>query len=542
MWTYDGRRFVAPDFALGIAPAGNLYASVNDLCRFLQAIFDQGRLPDGQLLRPDTLSAMMTPQQDQNGRPQPFGIGFQVAELDGHRQIGHGGAVYGFSTQLAALPDKQLGVVAVASLDGSNGVVERMANYALRLMLASRAGAPLPNYERSEAVPPERAVLLEGQYESQGKRVELERNGQELMMRRGDYINRVRALGRQLVIDDVLDHGPTIVYESDGSLRIGDERFQRTGDPCPEAAPDKWQALIGEYGWDHNTLYILEDRGQLVALIEWFYHYPLTELSDNEFAFPDYGLYHGEKLLFRRDAQGRVEDVVAASVVFPRRAIGAEEGRTFRITPERPVEQLRAEAQASSPPAEAGQFREPELVELIGLDPTIKLDIRYASINNFMGAVVYPQPRAFMQRPAAEALVRAHQRLKQQGYGLLIHDAYRPWYVTKMFWDATPQNLKDFVANPALGSRHNRGCAVDLTLYDLQTGDVVPMVAGYDEFSARSFPHYPGGTSRQRWHRRLLRRAMEAEGFTVFEFEWWHFDYRDWKLYPILNSPLEKLP
>jgi D-alanyl-D-alanine dipeptidase len=237
-----------------------------------------------------------------------------------------------------------------------------------------------------------------------------------------------------------------------------------------------------------------------------------------------------------------VADVVAASVVFPRRAVGADEGQTFRITPQRPVEQLRAEAQAASPPRETGQFRTSALAELTELEPTIKLDIRYATTNNFMGTVFYPQPRALLQKPAAEALVRVHQQLRQQGYGLLIHDAYRPWYVTKMFWDATPQNLKNFVANPALGSRHNRGCAVDLTLFDQQTGQAVPMVAGYDEFSARSYPHYPGGTSRQRWHRRLLRRAMEAEGFDVFEFEWWHFDYRDWKLYPILNLPLERLP
>jgi D-alanyl-D-alanine dipeptidase len=152
--------------------------------------------------------------------------------------------------------------------------------------------------------------------------------------------------------------------------------------------------------------------------------------------------------------------------------------------------------------------------------------------------VFYDRPRAFLQRPAAEALVRAHRQLAAQGYGLLIHDAYRPWHVTKMFWDATPEESKLFVADPAKGSRHNRGCAVDLTLYKLAGGEPIVMPSGYDEFSPRAFPAYPGGTSRQRWHRELLRRAMEAEGFSVFEFEWWHFDYRDWRRYPILNMPL----
>jgi D-alanyl-D-alanine dipeptidase len=183
----------------------------------------------------------------------------------------------------------------------------------------------------------------------------------------------------------------------------------------------------------------------------------------------------------------------------------------------------------------------PDLKELTKLDPSIALDVRYATTNNFMGSVFYEAPRAFLQRPAAEALVRVHERLKERGMGLLIHDAYRPWHVTKMFWDATPENLKDFVADPSKGSRHNRGCAVDLTLCDLATGEPLQMVAGYDEFSARAFPEYPGGTSLQRWRRTLLRRSMEAEGFSVYEFEWWHFDYQDWKRYPILNVPFERL-
>jgi D-alanyl-D-alanine dipeptidase len=146
-----------------------------------------------------------------------------------------------------------------------------------------------------------------------------------------------------------------------------------------------------------------------------------------------------------------------------------------------------------------------------------------------------------MQKPAAEALVRAHRKLEKQGYGLLIHDAYRPWFVTKTFWDATPQQFHHFVADPQQGSRHNRGCAVDLTLYDRATGKAVAMVGGYDEFSDRSYPDYIGGTSQERWHRDLLRRTMESEGFNVYEAEWWHFDYRDWQHYPINNVPFEDL-
>jgi D-alanyl-D-alanine dipeptidase len=541
MWTYDGRRFPAPDFALGTLPAGNLYSSVNDLCRFLQVIFDQGQLPDGQLLRPETLRLMTTSPPDDNGQPQEFGIGFYLQRLDGHRKIGHGGAVYGFSTQLEALPDEQLGVIVVTSLDASNGVLERLADYALRLLLASRAGQALPSYETTTPVASERAEQIAGRYTTADAAIEFEPFGQELLLRRGSFELRVRENNGQMVVDDVLGYGPTIERDPDGSIRIGPEHFTRAAETCPESAPERWRDLIGEYGWDHNTLYILEDRGQLVALIEWFFYYPLEELGDDEFAFPDTGLYHGEKLRFQRDGQGQVRDVVAASVTFPRRNTGPASGETFRITPLRSIEQLRADAGAATPPRESDSRREPELVDVTQLDSTIKLDIRYATTNNFMGAVFYDQPRALLQRPAAESLVRVHKRLEAPGYGLLIHDAYRPWYVTKMFWDATPADLKDFVANPANGSRHNRGSAVDLTLYDRRTGEVVTMVAGYDEFSTRSYPRYPGGTSRQRWHRQLLRSVMEAEGFTVYEYEWWHFDYRDWQQYPIMNVTFEQL-
>jgi D-alanyl-D-alanine dipeptidase len=190
---------------------------------------------------------------------------------------------------------------------------------------------------------------------------------------------------------------------------------------------------------------------------------------------------------------------------------------------------------AQEPPKETGTFRKPDLVELIKLDRTIKLDIRYATSNNFLGRPVYKEARAFLQRPAAEALVRANNALRKNGYGLIIHDGYRPWSVTKIFWDATPQDKKQFVADPAQGSRHNRGCAVDLSLFDLKIGKEVVMPSGYDEMTERSHINYTGGTAEATRLRDMLRAAMEAEGFAVYEPEWWHYDYKDWKEYPILN-------
>jgi zinc D-Ala-D-Ala dipeptidase len=193
------------------------------------------------------------------------------------------------------------------------------------------------------------------------------------------------------------------------------------------------------------------------------------------------------------------------------------------------------------PPKETGSFRKPDLVELVTLDPTIKLDIRYATANNLANRPVYDEARAFLQRPAAEALVRAHRALRADGFGLLIFDGYRPWRVTKLFWDITPPEKREFVANPAEGSKHNRGCAVDLSMYDLRTGREVQMPSVYDEMSRRAYPDYREGPADARVRRDRLRRAMETEGFTVEPNEWWHFNYKDWKQYPILNIPFSEI-
>ncbi len=350
----------------------------------------------------------------------------------------------------------------------------------------------------------------------------------------------MRRLGADLVSDDWMGFGSKVTVAGD-ILIVGKdkEKYQRVEIPKPVPPPAKWDGLIGEYGPNHNVLFILEKDGVLHALIEWVFLYPLEEVSENIYKFPDFGLYHGDRLEFRRNKAGAVVAVDAASVLFKRRPL-PRAGETFQIPPTRPLAELLKAANAAKPTEEKSPLlRKAQLVDLTALDKSIKLDIRYASTNNFLGSPFYGAAKAFMQKPAAEALVRAHKKLEKQGYGLLIHDAYRPWFVTKTFWDATPTQFHHFVANPQQGSRHNRGCAVDLTLYDRKTGKAVAMVGGYDEFSDRSYPDYIGGTSLERWHRDLLRDTMESEGFNVYEAEWWHFDYRDWTHYPILNLAFE---
>ena len=312
--------------------------------------------------------------------------------------------------------------------------------------------------------------------------------------------------------------------------------------PKPLPAPARWRSLIGEYVLDKDTVIILESDGKLCALFKRTELAPMRELATDSFEFLASASHQGERVVFARDSQRRVTQVAIGAVPYKRKPLGPEEGANqLKVQPLRPVPLLIAEARKAEPPNETGDFLPTDLVEIRKLDPTIKLDIRYATTNNLFGTVFYSQARAFVQRAPAEALVRINRKLKVSGYGLLVHDGYRPWYVTKVFWEATPDDKKLFVADPSKGSRHNRGCAVDLSLYDLKTGKPVQMVSTYDETTDRAYPNYPGGTSLERWHRDLLRAAMESDGFTVYEAEWWHFDYKDWQKYRIGNVAFEQI-
>lgn len=280
------------------------------------------------------------------------------------------------------------------------------------------------------------------------------------------------------------------------SLNAGE--ITTAGKP-PDVSP-RLKRLVGEYKRNQETLLVLERDGHLLI------------------------------------REGDRERPYAKPAGFERQKTDA----IFRVVPQRPVAAIIEEVRNMPPPAEAGKQR-PVLVELITLEPTLKLDIRYATADNFLGTPVYAKGRAFMETSAAAAVVRAHRALGKLGYGLLIHDSYRPWWVTKLFWEATNEREHDFVANPAAGSKHNRGSAVDLTLFDLKTGRPIEMTGGYDEMSNRSYSNYPGGTSLQRWHRELLRQAMENEGFAVIEKEWWHFDFKGWEKFALENLSFDQI-
>jgi D-alanyl-D-alanine dipeptidase len=310
----------------------------------------------------------------------------------------------------------------------------------------------------------------------------------------------------------------------------------------PPDAPGDLKGLIGEYSSGDARVTVYEAGGQLHADGLGLRQVRLRRLSATTYAASDSATAAtATRVEFTLAKDQPATAVVVAGTRLPRRDIDREIEQSIQAAVKADPERLRRVALAAQPPSEPPPKRAADLVDLSTVDPTIKFDIRYATSNNFIGFPLYERSAAYLQRPAAEALGRVQRALAAKGYGLLIHDAYRPWFVTKMFWDATPEKQHVFVADPSEGSRHNRGCAVDLTLYDLKTGHVVEMPGRYDEMSPRSYADYVGGTSRERWLRDLLRSEMESQGFTVYPPEWWHFDYKDWKDYAIGTATFSEL-
>lgn len=178
------------------------------------------------------------------------------------------------------------------------------------------------------------------------------------------------------------------------------------------------------------------------------------------------------------------------------------------------------------------------MVELKKLDPTIAVELKYATPHNFMNEVMYPEDaRCFLLRETAERLLRVHRALASQGLGIKIFDGYRPLSIQKKMFARFPK--PGYVADPKKGSNHNRGAAVDVTLVDLATGLELAMPSQYDEFSERSHLNYTGGTPEESENRRILQEAMAREGFKPISMEWWHFDDPQSSQYAVLDLPIE---
>lgn len=529
-WTYDARALVEPTWATGVGPAVDLRCSAIDLAQFAR------HLLNGDLLPPSAWSAMTRGDRDDG---TGAGLGCFVANGALGRLVCHDGTVHGSSATLQLWPDAGIAVAVCCDIGNAGAFVDAIAERAARAIAAARRGeVPAPD-RFPQPVGAAAARQLAGSYRCGAYRVELREASGELFYD-PDVGMRTRlrvAADGMLVSDDLLSFGERRLQPlPDGRLFGHEEYYVRDDDP-PAPCPAELLPLLGEYGPDHAVLTVLEQRGRLAVLADQVVHDIPEPLGGDRYRFPP-GMYDGDDLRFERAADGRVVAAWLGAARLLRRPEPPAGG--WRLQPLRPIAELVQEASRLAPPSalQRGE-RAPELVVLAELEPSLRCDLRYATADNFVGAPVYPaSARACLQRPAAEALVRVQQALAARGLGLLVFDAYRPWSVTKVFWEATPPALREFVADPAQGSRHNRGCAVDLTLCDLATGRPLAMPSEFDEFTPRAAPDYAGGTSAQRWARDQLRAAMGREGFSVNPSEWWHFDHDDWRHYGVGNTPL----
>ena len=388
MWTYHGREFPAPTFELGHGPGRQPVLDRDRPGRSSCPSCSRAEGPGGPILKPETLEGDVDAAVRRGGRERRgFGLGFILAELDGHASVGHGGAIYGFATEFAALPDDKLGVVVVVvARRAPTPSRTRIADAALRLMLAAKDGKPLPTIETTEpaAEPDAPRSWPAATRDGDETAVELtERDGRlYLLPAAADFRLELRAgPASDLVVDDVARLRARLIAARATRSQVGERRLRADDRTADARAPQAgWRGLIGEYGWDHNTLFILEKDGQLHALIEWVLLDPLRRNRENVFAFPrlrpvprrEAGLHA------RRDGPGDAGRGGRASSSSGGK-IDGEDGETFRIKPVRPSTSCAPSALAAKPPAETGEFREPDLVDLTTLDPTIKLDIRYAT-------------------------------------------------------------------------------------------------------------------------------------------------------------------
>ncbi len=307
--------------------------------------------------------------------------------------------------------------------------------------------------------------------------------------------------------------------------------------PRPAPCPERWLGLLGKYGLEldsRSDFFIREDGGRLQI----FERVPqnLVETTADRFILRQSG--QEVSVVFIRDSLGDGVICRIGSQEYFRKFYPGERSRPPKPTVDLPLDSLWAEAQRASPPREKGRFAKPDLVDVRLYDPDIRLALAYASPRNSYGFALYDREVALLQRPAARALARANRFLKGLGFVLQLSDAYRPWYVTKFLHLSANPQMRRFVASPQAGSHHNRGTAVDVTLFDLADGREADVGHLGGELSERAHSFYPGGTSLQRWHRLVLRTAMERHGFRGLKKEWWHYRYLSPKPYPIINLPL----
>lgn len=314
----------------------------------------------------------------------------------------------------------------------------------------------------------------------------------------------------------------------------------------PKDCPKDLKYILGMY-YGNGEMFLLRENNGEVELVYRFGQNDYTFAGSNVYPlykehFDSYTINESGPLN-HLDAAVRIERSregygVSCSVGgnrYSRRFFAGENGRPFRFAPVSDWQALKTAADAAVMPAQLGAGQQAQLVDLAQAVPGLKFDLRYAQADNCFGQALTDDQRAFLDADAAQALAQAQQYLKPYGYGILVWEAYRPWSVSKLAYDALPADKKSMLPAPEVGFSHNTGRSIDVSLYLLATGENAGMISGFDEPSVRQYASFAGGTTLERYRRDLLRGAMQMAGFTASETEWWHFDYGDIKGFAHLN-------
>lgn len=314
----------------------------------------------------------------------------------------------------------------------------------------------------------------------------------------------------------------------------------------PKDCPKDLKYILGMY-YGNGEMFLLRENNGEVELVYRFGQKDYTFAGSNVYPlykehFDSYTINESGPLN-HLDAAVRIERSregygVSCSVGgnrYSRRFFAGENGRPFRFAPTSDWQALKTAADAAVMPAQLGTGQQAQLVDLAQAVPGLKFDLRYAQADNCFGQALTDDQRAFLDADAAQALAQAQQYLKPYGYGILVWEAYRPWSVSKLAYDALPADKKSMLPAPEVGFSHNTGRSIDVSLYLLVTGENAGMISGFDEPSVRQYASFAGGTTLERYRRDLLRSAMQMAGFTASETEWWHFDYGDIKGFAHLN-------
>ncbi len=314
----------------------------------------------------------------------------------------------------------------------------------------------------------------------------------------------------------------------------------------PKDCPKDLKYILGMY-YGNGEMFLLRENNGEVELVYRFGQNDYTFAGSNVYPlykehFDSYTINESGPLN-HLDAAVRIERSregygVSCSVGgnrYSRRFFAGENGRPFRFAPVSDWQALKTAADAAVMPAQLGAGQQAQLVDLAQAVPGLKFDLRYAQADNCFGQALTDDQRAFLDADAAQALAQAQQYLKPYGYGILVWEAYRPWSVSKLAYDALPADKKSMLPSPEAGFSHNTGRSIDVSLYLLANGENAGMISGFDEPSVRQYASFAGGTTLERYRRDLLRSAMQMAGFTASETEWWHFDYGDIKGFAHLN-------